>query len=354
MLKPYLFIILIAFFGKIAFGQQVITGQITSKPHTADTVFFNTGNIEKKFYENPFLTAKLNENRFKMAFHSSYPQMFRMVFGSDKDKRVWRLGVFFVDNATTRITSDYLQDECINVDGPTAKEYSERFIPFLLNNKTYRCESNEIYEIIENKNPSCDSIIYKYVQLNPKSYVALWMLIERYSQFGHSELRQAILVSFDSTVKKSKLWRTMQIENRSLLIKEKKEFPLFDVQTPSLQHQLLKLPVAKYTLVDFWFSRCKPCLDTIPSLKKIYEKYHKEGFEILSISTDKSKDVPIWQKRIGVYEIPWIQFLDENARYTSKLKIFSFPTTFLLDADGRIIKRDLSSEELEVYLSENL
>ena len=49
------------------------------------------------------------------------------------------------------------------------------------------------------------------------------------------------------------------------------------------------------------------------------------------------------------------KFFEANARRISKkYSINKFPTNFLLDSEGKIIKRDIPQEELEKFLEENL
>ena len=49
-----------------------------------------------------------------------------------------------------------------------------------------------------------------------------------------------------------------------------------------------------------------------------------------------------------------IPLLDENGNISKKYSINKFPTNFLLDSEGKIIKRDIPQEELEKFLEENL
>ncbi|HQZ94343.1 MAG TPA: TlpA disulfide reductase family protein, partial [Flavobacteriales bacterium] len=37
----------------------------------------------------------------------------------------------------------------------------------------------------------------------------------------------------------------------------------------------------QYVLIDFWASWCRPCRYENPNVKRIYERFHKKGFEIL-------------------------------------------------------------------------
>ena len=61
----------------------------------------------------------------------------------------------------------------------------------------------------------------------------------------------------------------------------------------------------KYTLIDFWASWCSPCCAEMPMLKKIYNKYHKKGFNIIGISLDS--DPAKWKESIKRLELPWHQ-----------------------------------------------
>ena len=63
------------------------------------------------------------------------------------------------------------------------------------------------------------------------------------------------------------------------------------------------------------------------------------GFEIISISTDGTKYLENWKKIIAEQEIKWKQLLDENGVESKKYSITKFPTTFLLDNEGKILYR---------------
>jgi len=49
--------------------------------------------------------------------------------------------------------------------------------------------------------------------------------------------------------------------------------------------ELAKLK-GKVVLINFWATWCAPCLQEMPHLDKMYKKYKKKGFVVLSVATD--------------------------------------------------------------------
>ena len=140
----------------------------------------------------------------------------------------------------------------------------------------------------------------------------------------------------------------------AIKIKEGEVFPDVALKTTELQPTKLILPKAKFILIDFWFARCRPCLDTIPALKKLYDSYQKKGFEIVSISVDETINVPIWQRRIKEHSLTWMQYLEENNFRVNELGIKSYPTFILLNDKGVVINKDFDLHDLDRYLGKNL
>lgn len=109
----------------------------------------------------------------------------------------------------------------------------------------------------------------------------------------------------------------------------------------------------EYVLLDFWASWCGPCRSTLPQLKQLYEKYHEEGLEIVSISFDSSKKA--WTGAIEKMALPWVHLSDlrgwdsaANALYG----ITALPATLLIGPDGRIVASDLELNALKRKLEE--
>ncbi|WP_184549474.1 TlpA family protein disulfide reductase [Mucilaginibacter sp. FT3.2] len=348
-------------FGTIAVFAQAqtnisghINGEISSKSIVADTIFFTHGPLDDKYYTNGLASSPLKANHYIIDNNLPYPQMYKIYFASDKNILVWRKGLYFVDATTTSIQTNYLADNCSLVNGITAGEYQNRFIPFATKGVPYDCKSEYLSDLFYNNDYKVDSLLLKYVPQNRSSYVALWLLAGRFSSFGQSALRQQTLVEFSAEIKSGRLWKTLDEDFKNSKIKENETFPQIDLKTLDLIATKLVLPKAKYTLIDFWFARCRPCLDTIPALKKLYAGYQHKGFEIVSISVDETVNVPIWQRRVKEHGLTWPQYLEENNFRINELGIKSFPTFILLNSDGKVIWKDFDLDDLDVFLKKNM
>ena len=74
----------------------------------------------------------------------------------------------------------------------------------------------------------------------------------------------------------------------------------------------------------------------------------------MSISGDRLQDIDKWKKMIKSKELNWQQYIDIEGNESEKYSITAFPSTFLLDSEGKIIKKDISPKELEKFMEENL
>ena len=130
-----------------------------------------------------------------------------------------------------------------------------------------------------------------------------------------------------------------------------------EIELPTPEGNMMKLSDlrGKVVLLDFWASWCKPCRMENPNVVKVYNKYKDKGFDILSVSLDRSRDP--WLQAIEKDQMTWnhvsdLKFWQSKAAKT--YRVSSIPATFLLDKDGRILAKNLRGPALEAKVKEIL
>ncbi|MEP6913198.1 MAG: TlpA disulfide reductase family protein [bacterium] len=133
--------------------------------------------------------------------------------------------------------------------------------------------------------------------------------------------------------------------------------PVGNLQTKSLEGRDFKLTdlQGKVVLVNFWATWCAPCIQEMPSLKKLHEKYKAKGLEILAVSIDddSSKVRPFATENQLNFTVAHSPALGDQ------FKARSIPTSLFIDRHGRLRYRKTGFEEgdeseIEVVITELL
>ena len=109
----------------------------------------------------------------------------------------------------------------------------------------------------------------------------------------------------------------------------------------------------KYTLIDFWASWCGPCRSESKTLNKLYKKYNNNGFEIYGISLDDKRDK--WIKAMEKDNRVWANVSSLEAFKTKAAydyAVTALPMNYLIDAESKIVGKNLHEDELESLLDE--
>ncbi len=201
-----------------------------------------------------------------------------------------------------------------------------------------------------------DTLLVAYARQHPNSYVVLWGLVES-MDFGYMPIYESIYAALSPALQNTHTGKVLaQRLKSSRATAIGQLFPTLALLDTANKPVRLTTPInSKYTLVDFWFSHCGPCLEQFPVFKELLATYQSRGFAIISISTDTKAAIGSWKKVIHTKDLRWTQYLDIGSKLTTNvLSISAFPANFLLDEKGAIIRKDISPTELQAFLSGKL
>ena len=109
----------------------------------------------------------------------------------------------------------------------------------------------------------------------------------------------------------------------------------------------------KYVVLDFWAGWCAPCRASQPALQALHAK-HKDQVTFVGLNFDYSELKA--NKAIASIKSPWRQVLrgrwDANNATLTAYGVEVIPSVWLIDANGKVVGKHLSLEDLEKTLAD--
>lgn len=113
-----------------------------------------------------------------------------------------------------------------------------------------------------------------------------------------------------------------------------------DFQLKNLDNKLKsysELRGEKLTLVDFWATWCKPCIQAIPKLNKLYSQYKEKGVELIGINVDSPRNSAKVKPFARAHKISYPVLRDPNSEVASELNVTVFPTLYIVNNKNEIV-----------------
>ncbi len=95
----------------------------------------------------------------------------------------------------------------------------------------------------------------------------------------------------------------------------------------------------KVVIIDFWTFECYNCVNTLPYVRDLYDKYHSQGLEIVGVHTPEFavERVPAnVQKATRDLGVTWPVVLDPDYKTWSAYNNGYWPAFYFIDAKGHI------------------
>ena len=119
-----------------------------------------------------------------------------------------------------------------------------------------------------------------------------------------------------------------------------------------------------FTVVNFWFNGCKPCVEELDDLNALNEKVKAQGGEVVGINTEtldgNQQGIDAAKKLLAATGASYrnIYFASGSDAGKFALNIMAFPTTYVFDRDGNVVGQPLlggiDKEENLVALQKNI
>lgn len=198
-----------------------------------------------------------------------------------------------------------------------------------------------------------------HIKDNPKSLAAAWYLNDMLLRRQIDETQTEDLFNALSSSDLSEYEDYKNVATRLKGIKTTKEgSPVPTVKTlatlDGTEFDINSLR-GKYVLIDFWGVWCGPCVAEMPKVKVFQEKY-RDKLVVLGINSGDTKEKI--QKFINENGYNWQQLMSDKKNtpdnFVNRFNVQGFPTKFIIDPSGTIVKRFVGGGEEAFELLEEL
>ncbi|MGW8315715.1 MAG: TlpA family protein disulfide reductase [Bacteroidales bacterium] len=111
--------------------------------------------------------------------------------------------------------------------------------------------------------------------------------------------------------------------------------PLSDLEGNTVSIDAIK--GEKLTVLDFWATWCRPCINSIPELVKLSDKYQDQGVHFVGINADSPRNSSKVKPFASSVGITYPVLLDFEQQLQSDFFISGFPTLLILDGKGKVL-----------------
>ena len=92
----------------------------------------------------------------------------------------------------------------------------------------------------------------------------------------------------------------------------------------------------KLILINFWATWCGPCIEEMPSLIALSQKYESQGLKVIGLNVDENPEEALTAS-ITKNKINFDVYIDEGAKVSDAFHVHTLPTSMIVGADSKIL-----------------
>jgi thiol-disulfide isomerase/thioredoxin len=115
---------------------------------------------------------------------------------------------------------------------------------------------------------------------------------------------------------------------------------IYEFQLETSEGQVKKYSELKgeeLTVVDFWATWCKPCVNSIPKLVEISDEYSEKGVKFIGISIDSPRNLSKIRPFAESIGINYPVLLDLDQEVLRDFNVSVIPTLTVIDKNNEIV-----------------
>ncbi len=198
---------------------------------------------------------------------------------------------------------------------------------------------NEYKKFLEDKSTGTDFIKNAIAQNDQDAFILV--PINHYLKLYQNDFKELkfverILSKQPQSTKKHSIYE--MIESRLERLKEIKQIELNNYSLIDKNGEISKIetqPNKKYTVLDFWFTSCPPCIKEHKQILMNPNIFNDLNAELIGISTDTNQEK--WIDYLEKKNVNWKNYRIDKSDFDKDLGIWSFPTYVILDKENNIL-----------------